>query len=85
MEIGTARDSPVCVDWEKAALWKFNSESEALLGYNTHRIGSVFADQGKYQDAIQTYMDSLAIKTSCFGNTFVSVASTYLGIANVFI
>eukprot|EP00291_Cryptomonas_curvata_P027898 CAMPEP_0172204986 /NCGR_PEP_ID=MMETSP1050-20130122/32320_1 /TAXON_ID=233186 /ORGANISM="Cryptomonas curvata, Strain CCAP979/52" /LENGTH=627 /DNA_ID=CAMNT_0012883725 /DNA_START=2212 /DNA_END=4091 /DNA_ORIENTATION=- len=65
--------------YEKSAV-----ENLELLGNITNRIGLVLYDQGKYDDAMQSYMESLAIKTQWFGPHHVGVASTHVNIGNVY-
>ena len=62
---------------------KSERENLELLGNITNRIGSVLADQGKYEDAMQSYCESLAVKVRCFGTEHVSVAMTKENIAIV--
>ena len=58
------------------------SKSEMLLGDITNRIGTVLYDQGKFADAMQSYTESLAIRSRCFGDGR-DMATTFNNIGNV--
>jgi len=63
---------------------KSAAENLELLGNVTNRIGTVLEAQGKYQEAISVYQESLDIKIRYFGShNHVNVAATEKNIGNV--
>ena len=54
-----------------------------LFGEIFNRMGTVFLDQGKYSDALDSMSRSLDFRTRCFGTEHVSVAQTYNNIGIV--
>ena len=63
---------------------KSELENLDLLGNITNRVGAVLDDQGKYDDAMQSYTESLALKVRCFGTEHASVATSRQNIGIVY-
>ena len=63
---------------------KSELENLDLLGNITNRVGAVLDDQGKYDDAMQSYTESLALKVRCFSTEHVKVAETDENMAIVY-
>ena len=79
---GQAGHSPANANWGKLICCKSDVGNLEFLGNINDRIGLILEYHGKYGDAMQLCLDSLAAKSQCFGTEHESSASTFLNIAS---